>query len=119
VILRDAQLRALERQKVRDFVSIMEKHLRSSFPEQTRNSDPAGLRDGIAVGIGIAKTYGLVRECDVEGYLNVMCASSRDIGGDPPEWMRHILVGTGFSPKSKVQLLYSGYQDRGLGQPRR
>jgi hypothetical protein len=116
VIIRREQLLAFERRAVQGFVSRMENRLRTVFPEQLRGTGSDDMRRQIETAIGIAKRFALTRECDVEGYLIVMCASSADLRAEPPDWMLSILTDAGIHPEGKVGLLYRAYEDQQRGR---
>jgi hypothetical protein len=116
LIIRAEQLAVFKRLAVLDFVVRMRKHLQRTFPECIGELSSEDLDDRIEAAIATGKEYGLVRECDVEGYLNVMCASG-DLGKqpppqEPPDWLRRILEDPGIPDESKVDALYTAYGER-------
>lgn len=116
MIIRQEQLLALELHAVQAFVCRMEKRLRSLFPKQIALADPSEVRSRIQASIEVAKQFALTRECDVEGYLIVMCASSADLCAKPPEWMLQILSDAGITPEDKIDLLYRACEDQQRGR---
>src|SRR5437016_1934697 len=109
MIIRQEQLLAFERHAVQAFVCRMEDRLKSLFPEQIAGSDPSEVRSRIAASIEVAKQFALTRECEVEGYLIVMCASSADLCAKPQDWMLKILSDAGIAAEDKIDLLYRAY----------
>jgi hypothetical protein len=117
LIIRAEQLAVFKRRAVLDFVLRMRQHLQSTFPERIGELSSEDLDDRIEAAIATGKEHGLVRECDVEGYLNVMCASG-DLGKqppspqEPPDWVRKIVEDPGIPDESKVDALYTEYGER-------
>jgi hypothetical protein len=116
MIIRREQFRAFEKNAVQEFISRMEKRLREVFPEELANVGQTEAQSKIGLAIDLARRYGLTRECDVEGYLIVICASSVGIGVQPPDWMIRILEIPGTSSEDRIALLYRECEERRHGR---
>jgi hypothetical protein len=58
-------------------------HLKEFFPEQCEALAESGIREAIEYGISRANNYGIVNDCDVAQYIDVMFGFGRDCDTDP------------------------------------
>ena len=111
VIISADQIRSLRQAAFERFVARMADHLRQTFPDQTAASEPDRFRADVRAGIGIAMRYRLMRECDIEAYLNVLCASGCKLDQAPPQWAHEVLVDRDVPGGSIAAWLYRTYRN--------
>ena len=109
MIIRQEQVLAFQRNAVQGFVLRMEERLRTLFPQHFAGIGSSEIQSKFLDSIEMARKFGLTRECDVEGYLIVLCASSVDT---PTDWMLQILGSPAIPAEHKIGVLYRDYKDR-------
>lgn len=95
---------------MQSFVLRVEIHARSIFPEETKDKSSDDLRKDIGDAIQLGKKFGLTRECDVEGYLNVVYGLAAD-ASRPPAWIQQVLQNQDIPAEYKIEWLYKGYRN--------
>lgn len=104
------QLDALQASETDAFLGRMANQIRTQFPGKTQNiAEPEILRI-LALGLDSARSYGLKRECDVEGYLNFMFFYSFDFNRSL-SWARDTLLDPSIPAERKIDILYARSQE--------
>src|SRR6266446_4895926 len=91
--IRADQMDALSNAAVVTFEQRVAAHLRRFFPDACQRLNDAGLLERIRYGISIAATYGIVTECGVCKYIDVMFTLGWQFDCDPQlPWAHEILI---------------------------
>jgi hypothetical protein len=81
--IREEQLAAFSRVKVKAFEDRVFEHLLKFFPKQLKALGDERARETIQYGIGRAANYGIRGERDVCKYIDLMIVFGRDFDRDP------------------------------------
>lgn len=107
IVIREAQVRAFQREALRAFEDSMLQHLRRHFPAECEAAGEDALREDIRHGVERARAHGFVAKNHVCRYIDVMLHLGRDFDTDPAlPWAAAILsTGAGISERLKLRLL--------------
>ena len=109
-VIRQEQMTAFSQAVREQFIIKMAQRLRNTFPERTRYLEECSLHVFINNGISKAAQYGIEREREVEGYLQLMLAWSVDFDTHPnTAWTGKILTQSDLKPEAKIAALYKRY----------
>ncbi len=89
LVIRDEQLRILNRPFEIAFRKMVSEYLASDFPELSLSLRPDGVKDFIEHGIARAAAYGIESEADICDWIGAMAVFGRDF--DKLEWAASIL----------------------------
>lgn len=102
-VIRKAQMKALSRYMVEQFVDTSLVHLKTNFPEQTKEIQDGNLRSMINSGIEKAARYNVTIEEDVLRYLEYMLSYGTDFDTDPATlWAGEILRSQDIDGPEKI-----------------
>ncbi len=98
----------------RDFEDRMIVHIRKFFPDHFAALQEVKTRQLVQFGVERAATHGIVNECDVCKFTDLMVAFGPGFEEDPKcPWARKILTDPAkITPSKRVDMLY----DQGLSQ---
>ena len=92
LIIRKKQKEALSKYMLKEFEDRMVVHLKTTFPNQTKDMPEPDLRGMIQVGVDKAKGYDIAIEEDVQQYLEYMVSYGADFDANPKmSWAGDIL----------------------------
>ncbi len=108
LIIRRAQIEALEGWARLQLEQRLGLHLRNRFPAACRDLDADGLRALIQHGIGRAEAYGVQSEYDVGRFLEFVAMYGRSFDSDPRiPWAGEVLRRSDLSGTEKMDRLDS------------
>jgi hypothetical protein len=90
-------------------------HLKKVFPEQSESLGEPKLRETVQYGTQRAAAYGIVSECDVCKYIDLMILYGRDFDKDLNlRWAQSILENKGLrNPSAKIDRLLEAARKQG------
>lgn len=92
LVIRKEQMDIFSRHMLKQFEDLMANHLRSRFPEQTRDISEPDLRNLINDGIDKDETYNITIEDNVQRYLEYIVTYGSDFDTNPEtSWAGDIL----------------------------
>lgn len=103
LVIRDEQMRILNRSFEVAFRRKVCEYLESDFPEQCRALGPEGVRELIEHGVATAKEYGVEFEDEICDWIAMMAEFGRDF--DKLEWAAGILRDTSDPIRSRMSRL--------------
>lgn len=102
---RPAQVQAFDEATLKDFVKLMEQHLKKFFPQFCEAAGGAVVKDYIRYGVKRAVSYQITAKRDVSRYIDLMVSLGRDFDRDPDlSWAGEILR-TCNSADTKIKVL--------------
>ena len=105
-LLREQQKQAFADYMHDNFVQRMTVHLRQKFPQQSAELEDKAWVELIQQGIAQAERYQIIRECDVERYLELMFL----LGFDFDRRWAHLLKKRDWEASMKLEVLYAKYK---------
>ncbi|MEK7406564.1 MAG: hypothetical protein AAB225_15790 [Acidobacteriota bacterium] len=106
LIIRKAQMEALERTELRKFEERVYQSLQRHWPAGVAARGEASVRASIRHGIERARTYGLTSEREIFTYINLMYCHADDFDRSPEyPWAAEILADPKLEPGAKVERL--------------
>jgi hypothetical protein len=107
LILRKAQLEALDRDSERLFLDRMVNHVSEIFPDKCEELGSRGkIRELIRQGLIQARGYDINTEEDVALYVDIMFGIGPDFPeGEDMAWARSILENDGLSGPAKMEFI--------------
>jgi hypothetical protein len=120
LVLRNAQLKALEAAAWREFEDRLMTHLQRFFPAPCAALGPAGLRRLCQEGIARARAHGFRSERDLCKFLSLTLVFGRDFDREQP-WATEI-VALGGAPSARMDRLFAAglaraEEGRGILEP--
>ena len=103
LVIRDEQMKAMQEYMLTKFAGRMFLHLRESFPEEISGISDEELRALIQMGIEKARSYNILEDEDVQGFLEFMITNGPNFHEDEahPE-IQQILSSTEMDGEEKI-----------------
>jgi hypothetical protein len=83
VIIRQEQMEALSKYRLKQFEDRMVAHLRATFADKVKDTPDEALRAFIRIGVDKAEKYGVLVEIDIMQFIEFMMKWGRDFDLDP------------------------------------
>lgn len=113
LIVRAAQLDALQRHAREAFIGVMRRHLERAFPERCTGLGGERVRALIERGMAAAQGFGLQTEQDVAGLIHFMFESHPEFDQRPDfAWAVQILRDPDLEPGERVDRLFTAWAPR-------
>ena len=101
--IRPEQMEIFKQIEIKNFENRMVKHLRSTFPSQTKMSNDDKLLELIRVGIDRSLKYGITMEWDIRRYLECSVLYGWDFDESPKtKWATDILNDPNLDAREKM-----------------
>ena len=103
LVIRDEQMKAMQKYMLAKFARRMFLHLRENFPEETSDISDEELSTLIETGIKKAESYSIVEHEDIQGFLELMITRGTNFheDDDHPE-IQQILSNTEMANEEKI-----------------
>jgi hypothetical protein len=107
LIIRKSQMEVFSRQMVKQFEDIMVLHLREDLEDRFKDLSEEDLRAFIRKGVSKAKNYGIERECDIEGFIDLMALLGPDFDVEEEfQWARDLLIKKDMQPEARLNEIF-------------
>ena len=108
LIIRKAQMGALDAYSRGAFRQRMLLHLKADFPARAAELGPDGMRRLVDAAIDKGDDYGIAGEDDLQAYLNLMLELGPHFDEEPAmDWAREILIKKSLSGHARIELIRS------------
>jgi hypothetical protein len=106
LIIRKAQMDALDASSREAFRERMLRHVAKDFPARAAELGPKGIRRLVDASIDKGPEYGIAGEDDLQAFLDLMIELGPGFDEEPAlAWAREILTRTSLSGQAKVELI--------------
>jgi hypothetical protein len=101
--IRNAQMRAFQEARQKDFADRLEAYLRTSITSGWGVSKSPPIAGQVQSGMEAAKPFGFERETEIAAYVITVCKYLGGFPVDHPRPALHILYGPGVPPEVRLQ----------------